>query len=165
MLAEAKAHITTALVAAGIPTKRIMDGASNLADTKVVPRAVIHFRMADERITQDGTQVGWWVADQKRIYRRRLWRRELDVMIEVTGESDVAVNDYVSGFYAAAGYGFLDTGDNWVDIKAGQSEWHEDKAKTSKRTECVMQITLRGGIYQDAEYPLATEIEETGEVE
>lgn len=129
---------------------------------------VIHFRMADERIKADGMQVSWWLTDdlpRKRVYRRRLWRRELDVMIAVVGDSDAAVSDYISGFFSAVGYGFKDAQDNWVGIQAGQSEWHEDKAKTSKRTECILQITLSGGVYQDTEYALATELDETGEVE
>lgn len=165
MIAEAKAHITSALIAAGVPEKRIFDGAAALADTKLVPRAVLHFRLADEKVEPDGSLVAHWIVDGTRVYRRRMFRRTIALMVELAGETDTTVDGWVSALYVNAGYGFSGAGGNWVSLVAGQAEWHEDRAKTSKRTECILELTLKGGIYKDTVHALVSELDESGDVE
>lgn len=103
MIGALTSHLETALVSAGLPAGRVVVGAAALAQLKVLPRAVIHLKQTEEEMQRDGTLVAWWTKDGQRVYRRRLYRRQVEVMVQVDAETNEAAGALLMGALASAG--------------------------------------------------------------
>lgn len=162
MIATVTNHLVTALRAAGIPERQVVIGAPGLAQLKLLPRAVVHFHQTEENLRRDGSMVGYRTADGKRIYRRRLYRRELEVMVQVEAATQAQADALLMAALVKAGRGVLDPDGNWIamgDVPVGRVE---DKGQAAAVNTAIAPILFIGGLYEETPANIATELAATG---
>lgn len=162
MIAAVTQRLQSALVAAGLPARHVVMGAAGLALLKVLPRATVHFHQTEEQLKRDGSMVGYRSADGTRHYRRRLYRRELEVMVQFEAATQAAADELLVRTLADLGRGFLDADGNWIalgDMAAGRIE---DKGQASAVHAAVLPVLFIGGIYEETPAHIATDMATEG---
>lgn len=156
-------HFAGALVAAGLGADRVLRGAAALAQTKLLPRAVLHFRSTEEELRRDGTWVGWVDGDGVRAHRRRLWRREMELLVQLDAATHEQAEELLTKTLAAAGTGFVGPDGMWIGLGPIAAARDEDKAQATQVVNAAALVTCIGGIYQDTSAHKATDVALTGQ--
>ena len=162
MIAAVVERLKTALVVAGIPERQVIVGAAGLSQLKVKPRAVVHFHQTEEQLRRDGSMVGYRAEDGKRYYRRRLYRRELEVMVQIEADTQAGADEHLVRALVDLRRGFLDANGNWIaigDVPVGRIE---DKGQTAAVNTAVAVILFIGGIYDETPANIATDMATEG---
>lgn len=162
MIAEVTEHLVAALVAAGVPQAHVHRGAAALAQSKVKPRAVVHWLRTDETLRRDGSLVAILSADGTRRYRRRLYRRELEACVQVDATTHAEADALLMGTIRRLGRGLEDAGGNWIAVGDAHVGRVEEKSQAAQTDTAVAAITFIGGLYEETPANIATGIAPEG---
>lgn len=148
MIQECLNHVKGCLIEIGI--NNIFEDEDNVNNHKGFKFAGI--LVGDETIEKDGSLVALDERQiMKRIYRRRLYTRELPVSVLIVDKNKDLVNEHLQTFLVTIGTGFKDANENYISITAGNPTWLEERSKLKQRSGVEISLTFAGGIYKDKE--------------
>lgn len=149
MIQECLNRVKDCLTEIGI--KDIFEDEDNVNNYKGFKFAGI--MIGNETLDKDGSLTAKEenLDEKKRIYRRRLYTRELPISVLIVDKNKQLVNDHLHAFLAALGSGTKDADGNYISITAGNPNWLEERSKLKQRSGVEISITFNGGIYKDTE--------------
>lgn len=156
MITECKHFLEQALKAAQVP--RVFYEVEALSQRNVLPFAVLV--VDKETLSRDGSRVA--KADlmdgRTRVYRRRLYRRELPVMLVLAHRDEAQADQVLEQVLRDAAEGFHDSAGNHHLVRVEAVKWIDEGSVTRKRATVEVDMVFSGGVYRDESVPLITDV-------
>jgi hypothetical protein len=127
-----------------------------LARRNVLPFAVL--LVQKETLTRDGTRVAVEDIAFKRVYRRRLYVREIGFTLLIAHRDEVSAEGALSRVLAASANGVSDSLGNHVRLRAEGIKWIDEGSVPRKKTVAQIDMLAVGGVYRDEEVPLIRDV-------
>ncbi len=129
----------------------VSDDPEDLAKYTPLPYAVV-WQEKPEPLARDGSRVGKEdnVTTMTRTYRRRVYQRDLELMLLLIDRSGDAVDLRLVDFLAKLDSRILDTNNNAIQIEAvSQVPVAVDKSLLNQKASILVTIRCHGGVYVD----------------
>ena len=152
MIQECLNHVTGCLKSIGINS--ILEDEDKINNFKGFKYAAIV--VGDETLVKDGSLVAKIdkLGEMKRIYRRRIYTRDVPILVLIVDKNKELVDGHLQAFLTAIGSGIKDADENYIFITASNPNWLEERSKLKQRSGVEISLTFGGGIYKDTEKQL-----------